>query len=878
MTTAQETKSSAYQPSRPKLRFAKYAAGRLLLLSITVVAGLYFALLGANLGGKIDELHWGNLYWGAAITARQTLGYHDMSPAQRTQLTREIAVRMGAAMGLDRHITVRVAEWLPQGLTLQLGESGSLRSIRPRMPSEERLVRVLIVERIPNTLLLMGVTNLVFFCISLSVGLFLSRRYRSWLDKLFVWLSPLSAAPSWFYGIFLVAVVARVLRLPAGGMYPVPPPESRILYVLGMLRHMILPFTAVFLSMFFYSVYMWRTFFLIHSGEDYVELARAKGLPDRMVSRRYILRPTLPAVLTNFAVTLLSVWSGSILLERLFNWPGLGDLYFKALVAQDTAVIVGLTIIYAYFLALTLFILDIAYALVDPRIRAGKSKGAPGLAAGKPVRSRRRLGRWPFRRAARPRRLHPRRAAGAVVRQFRTALRDGIREIPAKMQRLGKVLWGLRRHPTALVGLSLIFLLSSISVYTLIALPYEEVIILWRAEDRDWQDSPRNARPVWTNFFSRTKLPPTLILDSREDEIEREVALYGEVKDIRLTYTFDYHYDAYPHEPMIYIYPVYEEKLPHVTLTWVRPDGQELELAQLTPQREERHYFFSDSRFIRRLQGLPPQEALFAVPEMEPAEILQGTYQLRVEALFFEEEVDIEARLVIPGQVHGWAGTDSSRRDLGIALLWGMPLALSFGLLGALSTTLLTMVLAAVGVWWGGWVDELIQRLTEAHMVLPIFPILAMFTSFFILRLWEVLGLAILFGIFNSSLKTYRALFLQIKQSPFIEAAQAYGASDTRIVLRYLLPRVLPVLVPQIILQVPAYVFLETAITFLGLGDILLPTWGKVLNDAIQGGALYAGHYHWILQPAFLLLLTTFAFAMTGFTLDRVLNPRLQEA
>jgi peptide/nickel transport system permease protein len=83
-------------------------------------------------------------------------------------------------------------------------------------------------------------------------------------------------------------------------------------------------------------------------------------------------------------------------------------------------------------------------------------------------------------------------------------------------------------------------------------------------------------------------------------------------------------------------------------------------------------------------------------------------------------------------------------------------------------------------------------------------------------------------------------------------------------------------LIPQLVILIPANVFLEASLAVIGLGDPILPTWGKVITDAIGNGALYQGHYYWILEPAFLLMLTGLAFAMLGFVLDKIFNPRLR--
>jgi peptide/nickel transport system permease protein len=872
---------------KPILRFARYALIRLLALSITVVLGLYIALLAANLGGKIDEVAKAEIIFAAGMIVGQDPQYRGLTAAERVRIAREMADQMEEARGLNRSIFLRVAEWMPQGLTLQLGESVALRTIRYRPPSEQRIVKNIILERIPNTLLLLGVTNLAFFFSSLWVGMRLSRSYRSWLDNLFVILSPLSAAPAWFYGLFLVAIFAGMLFwLPFGGMLPPIPPETPWEYMREVARHMVLPFTAVFLSVFFYSVYLWRSFFLIYSGEDYVEMAKAKGLPHKIVDRRYILRPTLPTILTNLAFMLIGIWGGSIILERLFHWPGLGDLFYSAIagptpsaIRQDPPVLVGLIVIYAYFLALTIFILDLAYGLLDPRVRVGGSandqkRSKTAVASGH--------GRFRFWRS-KPTAANTSRSPAAwpspsfSPRQLVPDLGDWLRALPRLAGQLRGVMAQIIRYPSAVVGLSIIFLLLGSIVYTVYTIPYEDAIRLWRASEADWQDVPRNARPIWFNHFSRTKQPVTVVIDSRSDEVERIVEQVGNLTLITLNYRFDFPYDAFPHEPIIYFYPQYQERALHVNMSWLTPDGREIRLGQLSPRSNQRYRFSEDSRLMRRLNRVEPQIGLFADPESEEATPLKGEYLLQLEATLFEEEASFDAKFILHGTVYGWAGTDNRRRDLSIALLWGTPIALSFGLLAAFSTTFLTMVIAAAGAWRGGWLDGLIQRITEMNMVIPMFPILAMFTAFFSLRIWEVLGIAILLSIFGSAVKTYRALFLQVKESPYIEAAQAYGTGHLRIILYYLTPRVLPVLIPQIMILVPTYVFLEAGLAFLGLSDLYLPTWGKVINEAHIHSALLQGQFYWILQPAFLLMLTAFGFAMLGFSLDRIFNPRLRD-
>jgi peptide/nickel transport system permease protein len=249
---------------------------------------------------------------------------------------------------------------------------------------------------------------------------------------------------------------------------------------------------------------------------------------------------------------------------------------------------------------------------------------------------------------------------------------------------------------------------------------------------------------------------------------------------------------------------------------------------------------------------------------------------LRVSGLTFEDGADLDAKFVMYGQVHGLAGTDHRRRDLMVSLLWGTPVALAFGLLAAVGTTIITMIIAAVGAWFGGWTDNLIQRVTEVNLILPFLPILLMIGTLYSRSIWTMLTASILLSIFGGAIKGYRAIFLQIKEAPYMEAARAYGASPWRIILVYLVPRIVPILIPQLVSVIPTFVFLEASLAVVGLGDPVLPTWGKMIDDARANGALFQGQYYWVLEPSVLLMITGLAFAMVGFALDRVFNPKLR--
>jgi peptide/nickel transport system permease protein len=351
-------------------RVARYTIVRLVMLFVTVVIGIYLTILVANMGGYVDNIRRGEIRSQISMQI-----YMSQDPEMKQKTSEEKAALVDDLMelevkrlGLDRPFIVRSFVFLKDALVLDLGHAQHMFS-----DSGSKTVRLILLERLPATLVMWGLANLLLFFLALFVALFLSRRYGSFMDKAIIALAPTGAAPGWFYGLFLILVFASVLGiLPFGGMVDAPPPENPILYGLSLLKHLILPVVAILISSLFLNAYNWRTFFLIYSSEDYVEMAKAKGLPDRDIERRYVLRPTLPTIITSFALLLITLWTGAIILETTFNWPGLGRALYQAIGLFDTPVIVGSQVIYAYLLALTVFLLDFIYALVDPRVRVGE--------------------------------------------------------------------------------------------------------------------------------------------------------------------------------------------------------------------------------------------------------------------------------------------------------------------------------------------------------------------------------------------------------------------------------------------------------------------------------------------------------------------------
>jgi peptide/nickel transport system permease protein len=435
---------------------------------------------------------------------------------------------------------------------------------------------------------------------------------------------------------------------------------------------------------------------------------------------------------------------------------------------------------------------------------------------------------------------------------------------------------GLRRYPSMLAGIIVIAIFVAVSICTVIAIPYSQAITLWRGGPDVTATNPKNAAPTWFNLFTSDKLPSTIIVNSAAGAgTKTEQTLGNGMKQVDITLPFKYTANRFPTDLRLYTQLVNSGSSVNMTVSWLTPDGRTVVLQESHPVKASDIYYIAQDAALRaQLSGAAPQVGLLANPQNK-SKALDGNYQVMLTAQI-PQTATLDSRLVVYGSVYGLAGTDYRGRDLIVPLLWGAPIALMFGLLAAVGTGLLTFVLAAIGTWLGGKVDKAFQWITQVNLIIPLLPVLILVGHFYSRSIFTMLGLVILLSIFGTTMLTNRAMFLQAKEAPYIEAAQAYGARNFRVIFRYLIPRIAPTLLPEFVLIVPTFVFLEATLAVLGLGDPILPTWGKVLDDAYAQGALYKGLYYWFLEPAVLLMVLGVGFSLIGYSLDRVFNPRLR--
>lgn len=889
----------------------RYLLKKILLIFITIFAGTFLTVLIVNRPiptafgfsePQLDAAIRKQIETAVRFYRQDHVELNALDPAKRNAEINQYREELVAESGLNDSPLQKQLKWTFNALRFDWGRVG-VSSVKPLNIFAQGKTRFnlneIILQYLPLTLLLVGVSYLLLFIFGLPLALYLSQKTNSLIDRFFTWIAPISSVPSWVIGILLIMLFAVELKwLPPSGTFDQFPPANHWGYIPIIGKHMILPVTAIVLSLFFQLVYSWRTIFVTFSHEDYVDLGLAMGMKPGRLRRDYILKPTLPFVITNFSLLLIGFWQMTMALEVIFQWRGIGWLFIniglpnfwgESMYPGELVIAISLIVLFAYLLGITVFLLDIIYVLVDPRIRLEQKE--PTLHT-----VRRKFTWWKIRRktptseipAIRPDSAPPPGEKEEHSQQnYATLVR---RNGHATFQNIKRFGIEIKRFPSAILGFFIIVLLTIGSLYAVIALPYKQIGESWnRSTLTGRTDVPKLARPAWFDLFAREKSLSTFTMNEQSQNIVRfEKPLQNGGKQISIVYLFDYPYVDFPTELNLYLKGTFDQKTPFASVKWITPDGREFNLKGFSTGKQ-RTFDFNENIPARRLVSqnknweqwfnftrifpTPNFHLLFADPNAESPRVLNGLYQLRITGITFEDASDISSELVLLGHIYGLAGTDYLRRDLSIPLFWGMPFALIIGLFGSLATSILSMVLAATGVWFGGWVDDLIQRLTEVNLVLPILMISVLAYAYLGISIWTIFIIVILLNVFGAPLKSFRSVLLQIREAPYIEAARAYGAGSYRIIMKYMVPRIIPVLVPQLVILIPSFVFLEAT---LGLFNIStgLPTWGTTIYQGAMKGALYGSRY-WILAPLTLLMISGFAFSLCGSALEKILNPRL---
>ncbi len=278
------------------------------------------------------------------------------APAEYVQALRQ-------RFGLDKPVPVQLALYVKNILALDLGYS--FRNQSPVLP--------LILARLSATLLLMGTTLVLSLGIGVLLGLMAAVWVRTWKDHVISVVAIIAyAMPLFWIGLMLILLFAIKLDwLPTSGMEDAAAFYEGWERVVDIARHLILP--AVTLSLFYMAFYarLMRATMLEQRGLDYVTTARAKGLSERQITLRHVVRNALMPVVTVAGVQVGGLLGGSVVVESVFAWPGLGQLAFQALFARDLNLLLGIFFISSCLVVVINIVVDVVYVLLDPRVRIG---------------------------------------------------------------------------------------------------------------------------------------------------------------------------------------------------------------------------------------------------------------------------------------------------------------------------------------------------------------------------------------------------------------------------------------------------------------------------------------------------------------------------
>jgi len=262
----------------------------------------------------------------------------------------------------------------------------------------------------------------------------------------------------------------------------------------------------------------------------------------------------------------------------------------------------------------------------------------------------------------------------------------------------------------------------------------------------------------------------------------------------------------------------------------------------------------------------------------------EGTYKITLYLIvkpLSEEDATLKIifsendRFRIWGSIFGILGTDSYGKDTFTALIYGTQISLLIGILAAAISTGLGIFFGVAAGYLGGIVDEVTMRIVDVLLCLPVLPILLALSAYYNPNVYFIVIIIAIFG-WQGLSRVIRSRVLSLREMPFIESARASGASDSYLIFRHLIPNVFPIAMASLILAVPAAILTEASMSFLGFGDPLAPTWGKMLHEAFERGAFKQFALWYILPPGFAITSICVAFVFLGHALDEIVNPRLR--
>jgi peptide/nickel transport system permease protein len=460
-------------------------------------------------------------------------------------------------------------------------------------------------------------------------------------------------------------------------------------------------------------------------------------------------------------------------------------------------------------------------------------------------------------------------------------------ESPSNLSLLARRLLHSR---AAISGFIILGILTAMTFYALIAVPLES-FSQWN-NPGFWIGYPKSAAPAWVNYFlPESRLPDHIIFGSKDAEIRNNSL--DTIPTQSFLYHVDFDYDTNPTDFIFDYCLQYGEIPPIVQIDVVRPDGNDFMIYNSplpsgvsddsSGLGEYCSRVFSTDESIREnleaYVGLfdyhpdisTPQKMIFS--RLDAQAVLKGPYLFNVTYYLFNKGDQVKnSDVILGGRVYGLMGTDDQRRVLSIGIFWGAPVALFVGLTAALSSVAIGMLYGLVAGYKGGKSDEALMRINDLVISLPTFVFLLLLSITIGSSIYLITLFLVIFG-WSGIARIARSLALQIKNLEYVEASKLMGERDIKIILKHIMPQLLPLTFASIALAVPAAILTEATLSFIGLGDPSIPTWGSILHDANTASAAARGLWWWILPPGIMIAAAGVSFALIGSAIESVINP-----
>jgi peptide/nickel transport system permease protein len=334
-----------------------------MLIVVFATMVLTLALLGSTMDKiLIDTVRFDE------INAVNQGKFHFQSPDQRQKYIEVQTMIHIKAQGLDKpwYSPNRFGNTLVKLLTLDLGKSHFFTSA-----SGSSSVRDIIMEKLPYTVLLFTSSTIIVSFIGVYTGAFLADKSGSIWERSNSFLAVLTSSfPVWWVGMLMIFVFAFLYPIFPARSTPLTSPSDPF-YVVDLLYHMTLPLITIVLMSFSASAYIVKYFVVGVLREDFIAAKTAMGLPKKRIVYSHALRNAGPPIITGIVLGLASSFGGSIIIEEVFDWPGMGKLYYDAISVNDLPIIIGLTYFFTLIFVIAVFVADIIYAFLDPRVKVG---------------------------------------------------------------------------------------------------------------------------------------------------------------------------------------------------------------------------------------------------------------------------------------------------------------------------------------------------------------------------------------------------------------------------------------------------------------------------------------------------------------------------